>query len=104
MSPISGPTHWAGSGRGGLRERDRRGVPASVGGSEGRLGAPVFFRRTRDRRDGCRSAWYRPRHYPPDATPPPAPLGSQVGSHHHPTQGDREPTEAFDTSAVTRHS
>jgi len=19
--------------------------------------------------DGCRSAWYRPRHYPPDATP-----------------------------------
>ncbi|MFZ0167690.1 MAG: hypothetical protein WAL12_29240, partial [Trebonia sp.] len=28
---------------------------------------------------------------------PPPPLGSQAGSHHHPTQGDREPTEAFDT-------
>jgi hypothetical protein len=35
---------------------------------------------------------------------PPAPLGSQAGSHHHPTQGDPEPTEAFDTSVVTRHS
>jgi hypothetical protein len=35
---------------------------------------------------------------------PPAPLGSQAGSHHHPTQGDREPTEALDTSAVTGHS
>ena len=35
---------------------------------------------------------------------PPPPLGSQAGSHHHPTQGDREPTKAFDTPAVTRHS
>jgi hypothetical protein len=35
---------------------------------------------------------------------PPAPPGSQAGSHHHPTQGDPEPTEAFDTPAVTRHS
>jgi hypothetical protein len=39
---------------------------------------------------------------------PPAPLGSQAGSqagsHHHPTQGDPEPNEAFDTSAVTGHS
>ena len=34
---------------------------------------------------------------------PPAPPESQVGSHHHPTQGDPEPTEAFDTPAVTRH-
>ena len=31
---------------------------------------------------------------------PPAPLGSQAGSHSHPTQGDPEATEAFDTSAV----
>ena len=35
---------------------------------------------------------------------PPTPLGSQVGSHRHPTQGDPEPTEAFDITAVTRHS
>lgn len=35
---------------------------------------------------------------------PPAPLGSQAGSHHHQTQGDPESTEAFDTSAATRHS
>jgi hypothetical protein len=35
---------------------------------------------------------------------PPAPPGSQAGSHRHPTQGNPEPTEAFDTPAVTRHS
>ena len=34
---------------------------------------------------------------------PPPPPGSQAGSQHHPTQGDPEPTEAFDTPAVTRH-
>jgi hypothetical protein len=30
-------------------------------------------------------------------------VGSQVGSHRQPTQRDPESTEAFDTSAVTRH-
>jgi len=34
---------------------------------------------------------------------PPAPLGSQAGSHRHPTQGDPEPTEAFDITAITSH-
>ena len=34
---------------------------------------------------------------------PPAPLGSQAGSHRHPAQGDPEPTEAFDITAITSH-
>jgi hypothetical protein len=34
---------------------------------------------------------------------PPTPLGSQAGSHRHPTQGDPEPTEAFDITAITSH-
>ena len=34
---------------------------------------------------------------------PPTPLGSQAGSHRHPTQGDSEPTEAFDITAITSH-
>ena len=34
---------------------------------------------------------------------PPTPPGSQAGSHRHPTQGDPEPTEAFDITAITSH-
>jgi hypothetical protein len=34
---------------------------------------------------------------------PPTPLGSQVGSRHHPAQGGPEPTEAFDITAITSH-
>jgi hypothetical protein len=63
--------------------------------------------------DGCRSAWYRPRHYPPSAAPTrdtgvPDPqtwlgdrtrsrehntVGSQVGSHRQSTQYDSESNE-----------
>jgi hypothetical protein len=52
--------------------------------------------------DGCRSAWYRPRHYPPDATPSDA-AGEPGGEPPSPTQGDPEPTEAFDITAITSH-
>ena len=34
---------------------------------------------------------------------PPPPPGSRAGSHRHPTQGDPEPTEAFDSPAITSH-
>ena len=34
---------------------------------------------------------------------PPPPPGSQAGSHRHPTQGDPEPTEAVDITAITSH-
>jgi hypothetical protein len=34
---------------------------------------------------------------------PPTPPGSQAGSHRHPTQGDPEPTEAFDITTITSH-
>jgi hypothetical protein len=71
--------------------------------------------------DGCRSAWYRPRHYPPGAAPSrgvPDPrtwlgdrmrsgehntVGSQAGSHRQSTQDDSESTEVFDNRYLTRH-
>ena len=63
--------------------------------------------------DGCRSAWYRPRHYPPGAAPSRDTgvsdprtwlgdracrrehntVGSQVGSHRQSTQDDSESNE-----------
>jgi hypothetical protein len=64
--------------------------------------------------DGCCSAWYRPRHYPPgtapsrdtgisdprtwlgDRTRSGSTVGSQVGSHRQSTQSDSESTEVFD--------
>jgi hypothetical protein len=73
-------------------------LPCACRADEGISGHTVVHCTT----DGCRSAWYRPRHYPPDATPPDA-AGNQAGSHRHPTQGDPEPAEAFDITAVTSH-
>lgn len=56
-------------------------VPCQCRAVEGISGHTVV----RCARDGCRSAWYRPRHYPPDATPSRA-AGEPGGSHHHPMQ------------------
>ena len=40
-------------------------LPSACRADEGISGHTVVHCTT----DGCRSAWYRPRHYPPDATP-----------------------------------
>jgi hypothetical protein len=41
-------------------------LPCACRADEGISGHTVVHCTT----DGCRSAWYRPRHHPPDATPP----------------------------------
>ena len=49
-------------------------LPCACCADEGISGHTVVHCTT----DGCRSAWYRPRHYPPDATPSDA-AGERLG-------------------------
>src|SRR4029077_7117790 len=73
-------------------------LPCACRADEGISGHTVVHCTT----DGCRSAWYRPRHYPPDATPPGA-AGDPGGEPPSPDAGDPETTEAFDITAITSH-
>jgi hypothetical protein len=57
-------------------------LPCACRADEGISGHTVVHCTT----DGCRSAWYRPRHHPPDATPPDA-AGEPGGEPPSPDAG-----------------